>query len=246
MKTVLQAVRYLGAVLLAPMMSFIGAVPIAVALDIIFGGFVIGGNAPLTLPNALLSIFTGALTGWFAGWIAGRYGKVVAAITNMAPLIIIGVALSSRHELRPDSLWANTEALNLWIGLIPAIIGGHFAVKFSDIPTAAFPSVVGVTLGLVAQLMWVIFHLYTVYVAFHVAGFGAAFLTLMLPPLSEFFWLYRLWHDLHSVTNLYWARMFLCLAVSVAAYVLTTVGSYFRARRERSLTMAMNRWTASA
>lgn len=227
-----QAVRYIAAIVLSPFIGAVFAIPYSIALDIIYGGTVTGGAWALTTPNVLVAIWAGLITGWFAGWIAGRRGKLIGGLANFAILIfVIAASLAMNRDLMPEHLFATKASMWTWIGLIPAIIGGHLAVRFKDIGAPAFFGMVGQSIGIASQWCWGIFHLYTVYVAFKMSGLFSAFLSLMLPALSEIFWFWKAWTGSHELLNIYSARMFLCVTLSVLGIVLTMIGAGLQSRR---------------
>jgi hypothetical protein len=77
----------------------------------------------------LVAIFTGFATGWFAGWIAGKRGKLIAALSNFFLLVaVIGMSIAVNRDLIGNSHFAAQPAIWTWIGLLPAILAGHFAV----------------------------------------------------------------------------------------------------------------------
>jgi hypothetical protein len=237
MSAIKQALRYLIAVVVSPFVGALFAIPYSIALDIIYGDNVTGGVWALTTPNVLVAIWSGLVTGWFAGWIAGRRGKLIGGVANFAILIfVIAASLAMNRDLIPDHLFATKASMWTWIGLIPAIIGGHFAVKAKDIGAPAFFGLFAQAVSLCSQVCWLIFHLYTVYVAFKMAGLFGAFLSLIFPAVSEIFWFFKLWNISHQFVNLYSARLFLAIAMSGLALGIGIIAAVLQSRRDQRAT----------
>jgi hypothetical protein len=74
-------------------------------------------------------LLNGFVTGLFAGLIAGKRGKLVAGIAQFLPLILfVALELVINRDL---SSYFGQYGLQFWtwIGLVPAIIGGHYGAK---------------------------------------------------------------------------------------------------------------------
>ena len=122
--------RYAIAVIVGILAGQILIMPITKALEIVLNqGTSTSSFSSLSFVNFASTILTGFATGIFAGLIAGKRGKLVSTIAQFLPLIaLIIFELSINRDLSGYfgqygvSFWT-------WVGLIPAIIGGHYGVK---------------------------------------------------------------------------------------------------------------------
>jgi len=116
------------------------AIPRAAAA--IIGGFILGsafaipvsllillidhkaaGEKGVTIPNVAQEVVIGFLTGFFAGLIFERSGKLIGALAQVVPAVmVVGLVVSVHHD--PSGLLVLTA-----IGLLPAIIGGSYGAK---------------------------------------------------------------------------------------------------------------------
>jgi hypothetical protein len=228
-----QALRYIAAVLLSPAIgSFVG-IPFAFALDVIWGGDVTGGNWPLTVPNIVLVVIQALAMGFAAGWIAGRRGKLIATLADfflLEALIVISLILN-RDVLGAARL--DTEpVLWVWIGLIPAWAGGHYAVKSKHLGYGPVLIAVGAAMALIAQIGAAAFHLYTSIVAYEIEGIGPAVLAFMMPMIAEFWWFWKVWGLSGSLWNLYTVRLLLLIGWTTCAVLAAGAISYAGERRD--------------
>lgn len=106
--------------------------PLAFVIDLIAREEVTGGRWPVTFPNIVWVCLTAVIAGFFAGWITGKRGKFVGALTQFAPLFVL-TAFFILANIDPNEYFAKEYDSNpatwAWIGLLPAILGGHFGAK---------------------------------------------------------------------------------------------------------------------
>ncbi|HLQ24804.1 MAG TPA: hypothetical protein VK138_02875 [Acidiferrobacterales bacterium] len=171
--------------------------PLAVLLDVIYRANVTGGRWSLNSANIILTVLVGFTTGFSTGWIAKRRGKLLAGIAEFLPTFML-LTISVIKNVDPTEYFkANYDtapALWVWIGLIPALIGGHFGASRGK---QLFAIASGGLAGLAMLLFWagcLGLHVYTIVVAYNASGIGAAVVTFMMPPLSEIFWFIRIWY----------------------------------------------------
>lgn len=128
-KPLRQTGRAILAVVAGVIIGQISQVPLAYLLDFIYQSDVTAGRWAWNSANVILTCLVGGITGYSTGRIAKRRGKLLAAIAQFTPLCILvaselikNVDMSGYSALRYDT----DPALWVWIGLIPAVIGGHF------------------------------------------------------------------------------------------------------------------------
>ena len=179
---------------------------LALVVDLIWQHDVTGGRWPLTFPNVLLTCLTGLITGFTAGWVAGKHGKLLAAVATFLPLVLFTIFILIKNE-DPTAYFQRAydtrPALWVWIALIPSIIGGHFGSRdgkryFHN--TSTFCGVGFLWLGYTG---FGLFHLYTAFIAFEMAGFISAVITLGFPLGSELYWFWHIWHETGQLFNRY-------------------------------------------
>ena len=94
-----QLLRYFVAVISAPVIGVIAAIPFSYAIDILWE-LDADGRWPLTFPNIFFTVIQGLAIGFAAGWIAGRRGKLIAAFANFLPLeLLIVTSIVLNHDL---------------------------------------------------------------------------------------------------------------------------------------------------
>jgi hypothetical protein len=124
----MKAGRILAGLCLGPVAGSLAAIPFAFAIDAAYGAEVTGGQWHLTIPNIIYSGIMGLLTGLFAGIIAGRVGWLIGALAQFIPLALLTLAavIRNRDFLSmsevPPATWT-------WIGLLPAVVGGHLGER---------------------------------------------------------------------------------------------------------------------
>lgn len=129
MKKIPSLLRYVIAIIVGVLGGQFLTMPIINALGSILGQDVINSTTSLSFVNLSYMLLNGFVTGLFAGLIAGKRGKLVAGIAQFLLLILLIVFelvinrdLSSNFGQYGPSFWA-------WVGLVPALIGGHYGVK---------------------------------------------------------------------------------------------------------------------
>lgn len=129
MKKIPPLLRYVIAIIIGVLGGQFLAMPFVSALGSIWGQDVINSTTSLSFVNVSYMLLNGFVAGLFAGLIAGKRGKLVAGIAQFLPLIlfivfelIINRDISSHLGQYGLSFWT-------WVGLVPALIGGHYGVK---------------------------------------------------------------------------------------------------------------------
>ena len=204
------------AVIAGVLIGQVSQIFLALLLDLMWQQEVTGGRWPLNLPNVILTCLTALIVGFSTGWIAKRNGKVLATIAIFLPLLLIiafGLITNAADSTEYLTRTYDTKpALWAWIGLIPGLFGGHFGAldgrKYFH-RTVHYSGPVFLYFGYVGFL---VFHFYTTYVAFDVAGFAAALITCALPILAELYWVWRLW-DASGTLLTHYLALFLLIVV---------------------------------
>ena len=184
----------------------IAQVPLALLLDLIWQNDVTGGRWPFTIPNVLLTCMVGLLAGFSTGWIAGRNGKLLGVIVIFLPLWVF-LTVTIMKNLDPtehfERIYDTKPALWVWIALLPGCVGGHFGALDGKryFNRAAF--FCGVGFLWLAGIGFSLFHIYTCFIAFKIAGFIAATISLALPFVAELYWFWRIWNDSGYFLNHY-------------------------------------------
>jgi hypothetical protein len=234
---VTQSLRYVGAILIAAPIGVLIGVPLSISLDILWGGEVTGGRWPLTAPNVILIVIQSALIGALAAWIAGRRGKLIAGLAEMFPLIafmLISIALNIESGPYERANFDTQVSLWVWIGLLPAVLSGHYAIKVKDEGGLGLGVVlIGSIMGMLAQFGGAAFHLYTCVTAYKLSGFGAAFISFVTPFISEVYWSWRIWDGTDTFWNIYTMRFGLLLAWIATGLLLATAGGLLTGTRKR-------------
>lgn len=189
-------VRAIVAVIAGLAIGQVAQLPLGLLVDVIWQHEVTGGRWQFSLPNIIWVCITAVIVGFCTGWIAGRRGKLLAAVAAFLPLVLLIAMQMIRNVDMTDYLaqqYDTKPALWTWIGLIPAIFGGHFGALDGKryFNRAAFFS--GTGLLYVGYLGFSLFHLYTAFVAFELAGFIAAVISLAIVGVSELYWVVQLW-----------------------------------------------------
>jgi hypothetical protein len=105
---------------------------LSVLLDMAYGNSVTAGRWPFNSANVILTCLVALITGFIVGRFAKARGKLLAAITNFLPLTIFIIFSIIINRDPSDYIARNYDtqlSLWVWIGLVPAIIGGHFGVS---------------------------------------------------------------------------------------------------------------------
>lgn len=194
--------------------------PLSLLLDLVWQNDVTGGRWPFTLPNVLLVCIVGLLTGFVSGWIAGRHGKLLGAIATFLPLLLLlTVEVMKNIDLTEylEHTYDTNPAIWSWIALIPGVVGGHFGALDGKryFNRGAFFCSVGFLW--LAGIGFSLFHLYTGFIAFEIAGFIAAIITLGLPFVAELFWGWRIWNNSGHFLNHYTLLILLLVVFLVIA-----------------------------
>ncbi|MCX7167781.1 MAG: hypothetical protein NTV11_16105 [Rhodocyclales bacterium] len=200
----------------------IAQVPLALLLDLVWQNDVTGGRWPFTLPNVLLACMVGLLAGFSTGWIAGRRGKLLGAIGIFLPLWLL-LTVTVMKNVDPteyfEQIYDTRPALWVWIALVPGIVGGHFGALDGKryFNRAAF--FCGVGFLWLAGIGFSLFHLYTGFIAFEIAGFMVAIITLGFPFVAELYWVWRIWNDSGHFLNHYTSLILMLVIFLIVAGV---------------------------
>jgi hypothetical protein len=144
-----QALRYLAAIVVGALAGELAGVILVtlynvgelnLLLTILSGGEKAGGQWRLNVANVVITLCKGGVTGWTAGYVAKTRGKLMAVLANFAPLIVVtAIEVISNREMQSSYsqvilLPGGGElhiraAFWVWLSLIPAILGGHYAVR---------------------------------------------------------------------------------------------------------------------
>ncbi len=121
--------RYAASIIFGPIIGSAISLPIFAILNTMLGIDINTTTSPLSFILILYMNLIGLITGFSAAIISQKRGKTIAIFAQFAPLIFIIVIsiifnrdLTTAYEV-PPAIWT-------WIGLIPAIIGGHFGEKY--------------------------------------------------------------------------------------------------------------------
>jgi hypothetical protein len=126
-------VRYPLAVVAGAIIGEVLSIPVAALLDLMFGANVTGGRWPLTTANVILVCVKGLITGYSAGWIARKYGKIIGGLADLLPLLLVFVtSIVMNRDLTYYTYTDTRPALWVYIGLLPAVAGGHLGVKYGS------------------------------------------------------------------------------------------------------------------
>ena len=198
----------------------IAQVPLAFLLDLIWQNDVTGGRWPFTFPNVLLACLVGLLAGFSTGWIAGRRGKLLGVIAIFLPLWLL-LTVTVMKNVDPtgyfEQIYDTRPALWVWVALAPGVVGGHFGAldgKRYFNRTALF---CGAGFLWLAGIGFSLFHLYTGFIAFEVAGFFAAIITLGFPFAAELYWGWRIWNESGHFLNHYTSLILMLVVFLVIA-----------------------------
>jgi len=220
--------RFVAAIIVAAIVGELGAIPAALFIDIVAGADVTGGRWPLNIPNVVLVCFKGLVVGCVAGLIAKKRGMLVAALANFLPLqvFIVGTLIINRDPTEYlKTIYDTHPSLWTWIGLVPAMVSGHFAAKTAQQGVwIIFQVVGGLFMFWAAGIGAAAIHLYTTYVAYQTSRVLAALLTFGMPPLSELYWLVSIWYATGALFNLYTLRILALGFLYLTGGVLIGVG----------------------
>ena len=84
---------------------------------------------------------------------------------------------------------------------------------------------IGTIAYLILGIVGAIIHLWTILMAFGSGGFSAALITLVTPPVSEFYWAYYALRTTHTVFNTYWLTLAIYLVAWIIVGILYFIGS---------------------
>jgi len=233
-----QWLRYGLAVTAPQFVAPVVLIPCSIALDVLWGGEVVGGDWHLNIPNVAIWLINGWFIGWLAGWIAHRRGRVIGLIAILLPSLL-GVLLLTVLLLNDPSL---TFALNnsghkrlmfACFGILPAMLGGQVAVKLKPDGLGKSLEALAAACVLVAGAGGFALHIWTVAIAWQVSGFMGAATTFSLPFVSEIYWLFEGWLDHRYFAVLYSLRIGLYLSWWVAIVGLFVISARLERTRER-------------
>lgn len=121
--------RFSFAVIAGTILGNAFAIIAASGIDASYGRDVTGGAWRFNLANVIYAALIGFLVGLFAGCLARTRGWLAGVIAQFLPLVLV-IAIS---------VYLNTDASSnsefragrwiVWIGLLPAILGGHLGEK---------------------------------------------------------------------------------------------------------------------
>lgn len=226
-----QWLRYILAIVVSPFVAEIIGFPFAIALDVAWGQDITAGVWAFTIPNIILVIIKASLLGLVAGWISGAHGKLVAAIANFFPLIaVLIISIALNRDFLGSVPTATKPALWTWLGVIPALIAGGYAVKHARNSVGPIFVLIGSSMGFVVPFGAVAFHVYTVITAYQLSGFGSAIIAFIFPILSELWYSWKIWGIAETFWNVYTLRFVLLVGWSIAAFVVLAIGNYLQER----------------
>jgi hypothetical protein len=230
----LQGLRYVAALLLSPAIGSVLGVPFAFVIDVVWGHPVTGGRWPLTLPNVLLSVIEASFMGFSAGWIAGKRGKLIAGLADFTYFTLIVIAaLVLNRDLFSHQDMDTQQSLWVYVGLLPAILMGHLAVKYKHLGLGAnLITVASVAIALF-YFGTTIFHVYTAAVALDIYGIGGAMMVFFTPLFSEFYWFFKAWNLADTICNVYTLRLMVLLVWGIAAMIIMVIGTNLDERRKK-------------
>ena len=200
--------------------GYIGPVPFAFLLDLIWQHDVTGGRWPFTLPNVLLACIGGLLAGFTTGWIAGRLGKLLGAIAVFFPLLLFLTVIVIKNIDSTEyfeQMYDTRPALWVWIAIVPGIVGGHFGALDGKryFNQAALFCCIGFTW--LAGMGFTLLHLYTAFITFEADGFIQAIINLSFPIFAELDWGWRSWKDSGHLLNHYTMLILLLVVFLIVA-----------------------------
>ena len=130
------SLRYPVAVIVAMIAGYLLPMPVFSAIDyLISGGKLITTNinVPLNWLVVLYMIAIGLITGFLAGFIAEKRGKLIAAIAQFTPLVLLVLlTIIMNVDFLSQASGQTRPATWTWVGLIPAIIAGHYGQKWAN------------------------------------------------------------------------------------------------------------------
>lgn len=208
-------IRYILAIAFGAIVGEVINFPLALAIDLMFGGDVTGGRWALSAPNVILTLLKGGAIGFTAGYIAQHRGKLMAALATFLPLELVLAAeiIQNRHILSFYKEQLDTEpVLWLWIAVGPAMIAGHLAVKYGRQSLVALTGGIGGLFIFIFYAGMLSFHFFTIVVAYAASGLFASIVTTVAPPFGELYWFFHIWHENGTIANQY-DLMFLMLVL---------------------------------
>ena len=193
--------RFIIALVVGFILGQLLAMPIGAIIDLVYGYEVTGNNSPISFPNIIYIILMGFLSGFVAGGINKKKGMVIGGILPILPLfIVIGISIVLNNDI------INAGYLVSWscIELIPCIIGGYVGEKYVKEKMSAKEYIGGGIMMLayiVAGILGLVIHVWTIVIAFMTSGLFAAVLTFIFPVLSEIYWFFKVGSSLGFGTN---------------------------------------------
>lgn len=207
-------------------MGEIAQVVFALLLDLVWEHDVTGGRWPLTLPNVLVTCLAGVVTGFTVGWVAGKRGKLLAALATFLPLLLFTTFFLVKNQ-DPTAYFQRAydtkPALWVWIALIPSIVGGHFGSLNGKRYFNRASAFCGVGFLWLAYTGFGLFHLYTTFIVFEMAGFINAVITFFFPVISELYWLWHIWRLSGHFFNHYTSLALLLIVFALISAVASVV-----------------------
>jgi hypothetical protein len=193
-------------------------------IDASYGAQVTGGRWPFTWPNVLYAIIQGLLIGFIAGFISQKRGKLIGALAQVTLLeLFVTVSLILNRDLigAMQTEYETKPALWVWIGLVPAIIGGAWGER-----TANDPESRGLIRGVRWHWLWVWLPL-TIFL-YSLAG-SIRFLLADLVVAWEVLFIPRLWFlyliGLPTILTLFYFTFSLPTTATLALLVTLAYGT---------------------
>jgi hypothetical protein len=220
--------RFIGSLIVAPVVGEAAAVPIAFFIDIVVGAEVTGGRWPLTIANVIVVCAKALVVGCVAGSITKRLGWLVAALATFMPLEVFVALELIRNRDYSDFLRAyydTAPSVWVWIGLIPAMVSGHFAAKIAQRGKGLVAQGLGYIFLWAAGVGSFVIHLYTTYVAYQASGLVGAILTFSMPPISEIYLFATIWYSTGTFLNLYTLRLLAWASLILLGALLLGIGA---------------------
>ena len=91
---------------------------------------------------------------------------------------------------------------------------------------------IGALLLAMTWLSGICLHLYTILYAFQISGFIAAAITLVLPLLSQIFWVARAWSETGELVNSYSYYVFVYMGYVVFSMLVIVFGSFLHKEKK--------------
>ena len=213
-------IRAAASVLIGMIVGQIVQLVLALALDTAYGHDVTAGRWSLNSANLILTCLVALTIGYIVGSIAKARGKSLAALTIFLPNILLTTMFVSMNRDPSDYFAKNYDthpSLWVWVGLLPAIIGGHLGMAHKRATTL---KLLAISLGIAMVVLWLssaALHFYTVFVAYQDSGVFGAFISLSAPFAAELYWFVKAWRQTGTAMTGYGVS---CMAVVMLGLIV--------------------------